>query len=307
MVPSPPAPAGSSRPFVGHPERWRVVETQGLGRFVTRVLYEDEDGARYEWTSRRHRKGLGLRRIGDGANEAPPAVIPTRLLNRWIGALFMIGAFCFAIGSLPGYAARVPDPELVGITFFVGSIFFTSAAGLQHVQTVRADRAVGGAGPDRRPELGYLIEPGRLDWWATAVQFAGTLFFNVTTFAALNDTLDTHQQIARVWAPDAFGSVCFLVASYFAVIEVCHGRWCWWRRDAGWRISALNMLGSVFFGISALTSFILPDSGEVVNAEATNLFTFLGAVCFFWGAYLLLPEAASAGDGEPARAPAAPA
>lgn len=285
------------------------METRGPARFVTRVVYEDEAGGRYEWTSRRHRKGLGLRRIGGAqAPGRPPAVIPARLLNRWIGALFMIGSFCFALGSLPGYAARVPDPTLVGITFFVGSLFFTGAAGLQHVQTVRADRAVGGAaGGDRRPSLGYLIEPGRLDWWATAVQFAGTIFFNITTFAALNDALDTHQQIARVWAPDAFGSICFLVASYFAVIEVCHGRWCWWRRDTGWRISALNMLGSVFFGISAITSFILPDTGEILNAEATNAFTFLGAACFFWGAYLLLPEAASAGEDDAEVTAGAPA
>jgi hypothetical protein len=79
------------------------VETRGPGRFVTRVVYEDEAGARYEWTSRRHRKGLGLRRIDGGeAPGLPPALIPARLLNRWIGALFMIGSFCFALGSLPG-------------------------------------------------------------------------------------------------------------------------------------------------------------------------------------------------------------
>ena len=45
----------------------------------------------------------------------------------------------------------------------------------------------------------------------------------------------------------------------------------------------LNMVGSVFFGISAITSFILPDTGEVLNADATNATTFLGAVCFLAG------------------------
>ena len=31
--------------------------------------------------------------------------------------------------------------------------------------------------------------------------------------------------------------------------------------------------------------------------EATNLFTFLGAVCFFGGAWMLLPEAAEGASG----------
>jgi len=44
---------------------------------------------------------------------------------------------------------------------------------------------------------------------------------------------------------------------------------------------------------SAVTSFIVPDTGELLNAVATNAFTFLGAACFFVGAYLLLPEDAA--------------
>ena len=57
------------------------------------------------------------------------------------------------------------------------------------------------------------------------------------------------------------------------------------------RIASLNMLGSLFFGLSAVTSFILPDTGEVLSADATNAFTFLGAVCFLWGGWLLAQEA----------------
>ena len=81
----------------------------------------------------------------------------------WIGVLFMVGSTAFALGSAPFYAKLV-DPALVGITFFVGSIFFTTASLLQLRQTPRFDR---------------------LDWWACVVQFAGTLFFNVTTFTAM--------------------------------------------------------------------------------------------------------------------------
>jgi hypothetical protein len=268
----------SSRPFPAHPTDWRIVETHGAGPFVSRAVYEDALGHRHEWTSRRHRTGRG----------------PGRPLGSWIGVLFMIGSACFAVASLPGVASRA-DPTAVGITFVVGAAFFTSAAALQHLQTLRAGRTLDGAVPGpRRPAASYLAEPRRLDWWVTAVQLVGTIFFNITTAAALNDALDTQEQIRRVWAPDALGSVCFLVASYLAVVEVCHRRWCQRRRDVGWRIAALNLLGSVFFGLSAITSFILPGTGEVLDAEATNAFTFLGAACFFAGASLVVVEARSA-------------
>jgi len=183
----------------------------------------------------------------------------------WIGVLFMVGSTAFALGSAPFYAELV-DPALVGITFFVGSVFFTTASLLQLKQTPRVDR---------------------LDWWACVVQFAGTLFFNVTTFTAMNDALSTAQEDIRVWAPDAFGSACFLLASGLALAAV------WSRRDTPWRIAWLNMLGSVFFGIAAVTSWVVPDTGELLNTEATNAFTFLGAVCFFAGAWLMRVPAAA--------------
>jgi drug/metabolite transporter (DMT)-like permease len=182
----------------------------------------------------------------------------------WIGVLFMVGSTAFALGSAPFYAELV-EPDLVGITFFVGSIFFTTASLLQLKQTPRIDR---------------------LDWWACVVQFVGTLFFNVTTFTAMNDALSTAQEDIRVWAPDTLGSACFLVASGLALAAV------WGRRGPDRRIAWLNMLGSVFFGIAAVASWVVPDTGELLNTEATNTFTFLGAVCFFVGAWLMSREAA---------------
>ncbi len=292
------------RAYVAHPSGWQVVEAAGVGPFVSRVVYDDGRGERLEWTSRRHRTGSGLRPAGAPAGRPQPSASPpTRLLGWWVGVLFMVGSTAFAVASLPGVASRV-DPTTVGITFVVGAAFFTSAAALQHLQTLRAERTVA-RGPGAPPEHGglrHLLEPGRIDWWATAVQLVGTIFFNITTIAALNDALDTQQQIARVWAPDALGSVCFLIASELALLEVCHRWWCRARGDVGRRIAILNMVGSIFFGISAVTSFILPDTGEVLDAEATNAFTFLGAVCFLAGAWLVSVEARSA-----ARTPAAPA
>ena len=52
----------------------------------------------------------------------------------------------------------------------------------------------------------------------------------------------------------------------------------------------MNLAGCVFFGISALASFIVPSSGSILDLAAANWTTALGALCFFIGALLLLPR-----------------
>lgn len=65
------------------------------------------------------------------------------------------------------------------------------------------------------------------------------------------------------------------------------------------------MLGSAFFGISAVTSFIAPATGEVLDAEATNATTFLGVACFLIGAFAV-PWGGSASAASPHLAEAGP-
>ena len=48
------------------------------------------------------------------------------------------------------------------------------------------------------------------------------------------------------------------------------------------------MLGSVAFGVSAVAAYVGPATGEVRNAELSNLGTLIGALCFLIGAILLL-------------------
>lgn len=51
-------------------------------------------------------------------------------MNWWIAVLFAIGSVCFVVGPFPGYVQLVGSGA-DGITFFVGSLFFISAALLQ--------------------------------------------------------------------------------------------------------------------------------------------------------------------------------
>ena len=138
---------------------------------------------------------------------------------RRIGVLFMIGSACFAVASLPG-ASSVSD-KAVGVIYFVGSIFFTTAASEQ----LRVARGEG------------------KEAWAAGVQFAGTLFFNVTTFFGMYHHFEAHTSNLLVWSPDVFGSICFLASSVLAELAVLHAVLVI-RRSA-----TLNLVGSVAFGI----------------------------------------------------------
>jgi hypothetical protein len=292
------------------PAGWVRISSETWGPFVIRELVRRPDGEVVEFTARRHRKGYGPRRArgvtgpSDRTAGRPHAVLwAPGDIGWWVGVLFMIGSACFAVGSVPSLS-EVVSAKVISSIYFVGSLFFTSAGYLQYVQASSAT----GTG-EHVVYQWFGVKPRGLGWWAAAVQLLGTLFFNVTTFEALNTAFTVSQQNLRVWSPDFFGSICFLVASWFAVKEEAapgHRRWHWrwrWRwNEIPWRIVWLNMAGSIFFMISAIAAFVRPATDEVVSARIDNSGTFLGAVCFLWGAWLLLLELA---DSARASVPAA--
>ncbi|MEY9930876.1 hypothetical protein ABH926_005523 [Catenulispora sp. GP43] len=202
----------------------------------------------------------------------------------WIGVLFAIGSALFALGVLPAYANAV-GLRADGLTFFAGSVFFTSAGFLQYREAV--DAAPAGPRHGRRV-LVWL--PGRVDWQATAWQSVGTLAFNVSTGLAVGATIGSDLYRRHVWRPDAVGSVCFLVASTLAWYEACHGWFAWRPRSVAWWITLANLAGSVAFGVSAAAAFVQPGTADLLSSPVANLGTLIGAVLFLLGAVLLLVE-----------------
>jgi hypothetical protein len=286
----PPAVSG----YVELPEGWERVAGDGPGPFVTSEVFRAPDGREVRWRSRSHRKASAARRraaAGGTSARSEPVWWRPRRREWWMAVLFMVGSTCFAAGGVAAQWSSAPA-SAIGVVFFVGSIFFTSAAYLQYAEAVNAERGLDPA-EERRRWRPASWEPRRIDWLASLVQFVGTLFFNVTTFTGMKTGFTTHQVNARVWAPDAVGSIAFLVSSELAYAEVCH-RWaCWKRRSLSWRIVALNLAGSIAFGVSAIASFVEPASGEQVSTRIANGGTSLGGICFFVGALLLMPEAAA--------------
>jgi len=250
-----------------------------VGPFVTFVEHVRPDGVVAHWDSRRHRKHLRDAAAAGSTWWAP------RARDWWIAVLFAVGSLLFAVGAVPGYASAV-GTRWDAWTFFIGSLFFTAASFLSYREAVDAGPQPSHA--DRRRF--FVFQPHRIDWWATAVQLAGTVFFNLSTGNAVRVDLTASAAHQHVWRPDAIGSVCFLVASALAWFEVCHGWTGWQPRSWGWWITLLNLVGSVAFGVSAVAGYISPATGQLRNAERSNLGTLIGALCFLAGALLLLPE-----------------
>jgi hypothetical protein len=193
--------------------------------------------------------------------------------DRWIAIGFALGSACFLVGPFPGFIQLV-GAGADGAVFFVGSIFFTLAALLElRESTLRLGR--------------WAADPS---WWSAAIQFVGTLFFNLSTFEAMQDGLSTGQENRLVWAPDVFGSAAFLISGALAYRVADRARRDAGRRDREWKMAAVNLTGCVLFGISAIASFIVPSSGSVLALAAANWTTGLGALCFLIGALLLLPR-----------------
>ena len=192
---------------------------------------------------------------------------------------FATGATCFALGSVPFYFETVAG-EVVAVTFFVGSLFFTTAAYIQYYLAINA-----GEGERHFVRLNGLTP----DMYASGIQLVGTLFFNISTLAAVSRHRSTEQANVLIWIPDVFGSTAFLLSSLIAVWFIASSV----NIEASprtWSAALVNLFGSIAFGVSALAAIIVPTTGEVLNIRMVNLATFTGAALFFVGAILSLPR-----------------
>jgi hypothetical protein len=229
------------------------------------------------------------------------AMRPT-FLNAVVAWLFIVGSACFVVGSFPAYLNAVGGVA-DGVTFVVGSIFFTAASLGQLLQAQTPAMTTADRPQRETPARLHLWSwrPHDRNWVAAATQFPGTLFFNVSTTAALTHNLTAAEEDRRVWRPDLFGSTLFLVASAVAILAVSHGAGADARFRLPRRIGWLNMIGSVLFMASALASYVLPRSDDVLSTRVAVAGTLLGALCFLIGAMLMFPawRASATAEADP--------
>jgi hypothetical protein len=277
---------------------FELAESIGPWPFITRRVYRNLYHSVVVWRSRHHRKGLPLKKAGNLLSigvELPRCIWMPQEMNWWIGIVFAAGSVFFLLGSL---FSLVPDlARMLSINsasisriFFAGSIPFTTAAYLQLFQAANA----GGFMLDRSQLQEHVRwfgwRPGDIGWLSCALQFIGTLLFNVNTFDAMLPDLSWYKQDLAIWAPDLVGSVLFLISGYLAFIETCHRHWAWQPNSISWWVTFTNLLGCVGFMISALFSVVLPRLTSSAWVTVSLPFTLVGAFGFLIGLLLMLPE-----------------
>ncbi|ORA47361.1 hypothetical protein BST22_20580 [Mycolicibacterium chubuense] len=180
--------------------------------------------------------------------------------------LFAIGSSFFALATVPGFPSWA-GAGAADVLCFAGSWFFTTAAWMQ----LRL------ADPDARAE-----------WSSAALQFVGTLLFNLSTGAAVWAHAVTAER-RYVWVPDATGSTAFLLSGILGMIAVSAGLID--LRSREWLAGAVNLLGCIAFAVSAVAAFVR-KTGVTEDEWLANVGTFIGALCFLVAALALLPRAA---------------
>ena len=179
------------------------------------------------------------------------------------------------------------------LMFFTGSLFFTGAAYLQLFQSANAVDILRAGRPPERRWLFFGWRPKDIGWLSSALQFAGTLWFNINTFDAMFPTLNWLQQDILIWLPNFTGSMLFLFSGHAAFAETCHKRWGMETHSISWWVVFFNLLGCFAFLIASLFAIVLPFPMDAWVANVSMVFTLLGALGFLAGSLLLLPEATS--------------
>lgn len=240
-----------------------------LGLFVTQV-FKDE---LLLFTSRGLRKSLHQ----------------PQTISLWIAILFMVGASLFAFASLLSiYPSFSFSNNSINLTYFIGSIFFTSAAYLQYLESINSDitnkRHVIA---DKTAYLWFRFRPHNLGYISSLTQFIGTLFFNLNTFDTILNPANINTNNLLVWGPNILGSILFLVSAFFAWLEIFHDEHIKRFRSYTWWIIWVTILGSVFFLISSFYTFHFASGDNAFFDKIAIWTTLLGAVCFFIAALLL--------------------
>lgn len=216
-----------------------------------------------------------------------------RPLMFYCGLFFVIGSSFFAAGSFEAlFEASWWSDTINNRLFFIGSIFFTSAAYMQLLSSMNPQFALSKEPfyvSFSHPDFRYTaLRWDNAGFTAGFVQFIGTLLFNFNTFDAIYFASDWKAYDITVWTPDMFGSIAFIVSSLMYLHEARTAFPSIWRIIPGW-ITLINLLGSVFFQISAVTAVMVSSKTDVTLIYISNLGTFLGALCFFYASFLMIP------------------
>ena len=202
----------------------------------------------------------------------------SRLANAVAATAFLIGGTLFAVGAA---LAQAGAAETVCATIYlVGGVFFSTGGYTSVLQIANEPSA---DSPDAKDEVAWRWwshEPRRLQWLSAVALFVGTLVFAINLVDSFIEGLSATAEDRLIWSPDMIGCALFLISGHLALVAIGGGRRFWRSRDLGWWIVGVNQIGSVLFMVSAVASFVRPETGDAVAVGVANWGTLTGALCF---------------------------
>lgn len=287
-----------ARTHVDFPDDLEILSTEGVGGFVTRVVYRTPEGSERVWTSRRHRKGRGTRSKGAGSIRRSTWLLlwAPGNVSWWVAVSFVLGSVLFALGAgsslwlrsvLAGeLAARIAD-----WAYFVGATVFTGAMYLQILEAINADPHPSRA--RHRPDESFrwfAWQPRRLSYMEVFILLTGSVLFNVETALALVGVSGKEGVNWLLSVPSFLGAVLFVLGCYMQVIEACHRYVCLRLRSISWWSATFNFLGCVGFLAGAAFGFQAPGLSTPEDPTLVKAAYLQGSVFFLIGSYLMIPE-----------------
>ena len=294
------------------PEHWQHLKSIGVGNFSTQIIHRISNGNLHIWSSRRFRKrhSSEIRSSEIGYPEAKKKPLKywawkLESLTWWIGFIFTFGSILFVVGAIP---MMFPNPPVARISIinFLGSVCFTCgsyAAFLEVINlnldvTLDWDAAIikEKIGTVNHP-VGKIIkikwfdwQPHRLEYNSTLIQFVGACLFNINCFFAMFSSLNWQTDDMLIWFPSTLASIHFCIASYLAVLEVCHSYWAWNLKEIELWVVVLNLFGSIGFLSGSFFGFF--GQGAIICCQewGTNFSFLWGSILFLGGSYLMIPE-----------------
>jgi hypothetical protein len=137
---------------------------------------------------------------------------------------------------------------------------FTSAAYLQLLQEANTGPVprIGDPWPSQLPFQWFGLMPFDIGWLSCALQFPGTLLFNLNTWDAFVGGLRWFEREVWIWTPDFTGSILFLLSGYPALTEAGHVHVSWCPDGLSWWVTFLNLFRCLGFLLGSL--LMLPET-----------------------------------------------
>lgn len=134
------------------------------------------------------------------------------------------------------------------------------------------------------------FEPGVWSWWMNMIQMAGALTFLISCAAGVVALDHPHMPMFTwYWMPQIVGSLCFVIASIMAMLEV-QNKWTHpGLRDMGWYSGLFNLIGAFGFLLCACFGAYSHTHSDVY--WGSDFSTFWGSIGFLIASYIMWYEA----------------